>query len=236
MLLAANDIRRVYGDIGCNGQTVQSNRSVLALERVSLEVDNSDFFVVTGPSGAGKSTLLNILSGLDFPSEGEVLFQGESLTTMSERRIAGLRNSGFGFIFQMPHLLPDRTVRENVALPFHYAKWGGQQKVNDRCDELLDHVGLLDMAERYPNTLSGGEMQRVVIARAIARKPKVIFADEPTGSLDSVNSDKIVRLLQQQTDEGCAVVLVTHDRSMLQYSTKRLVLAKIGSSGLPERA
>lgn len=220
VILEADCISRKFSD---------GDQLAVAFEELSLKVHRSDFFVITGPSGAGKSTLLHILSGLDFPSGGEVRFLGESLNGMSDKRISDIRNQGFGFIFQIPHLLPDRTVRENIALPFQYGKMKQRKDVAERCDELLDYVGLLEMAERYPNTLSGGEMQRVGIARAMAREPKVIFADEPTGSLDSANSDKVVELLQQQTDVGCAVIMVTHDESMLQYSSKHLILDKFNN-------
>lgn len=217
MLLEAKDISRKY---------VSDREEAVVFDRLSVIVNNSDFLMVTGPSGAGKSTLLNILSGLDFPSEGEVFFQGESLSAMDDRKIGLVRNRGFGYIFQSPHLLSDRNVLENVILPFHYGLPVAQQIVVRRCEELLEYVGLAEIAGRYPKTLSGGEMQRVVIARAMARQPKVIFADEPTGSLDFENTEKVVKLLQEQASNGCAVVMATHDTSLLHYGTHHLVLDK----------
>lgn len=217
MLLEAENITREY----TSGEGL-----AVGLLEVTVRVNRFDFLLVTGQSGSGKTTLLNILSGLDFPSEGEVYVQGESLSAMAGERIALIRNETFGFIFQIPHLLPDRTVLENVMLPFHYGRTETYQKIVERCRELLDYIGLSHMADRYPNTLSGGEMQRVVAARAMARQPKIIFADEPTGSLDSENSERLVTLLQRQAKAGCAVVMVTHDTGLLHYGTHHLSLEK----------
>ena len=204
------------------------NRS-LALQEVSLAVYPGEFVVITGPSGAGKSTLLNLLGGLDRPSQGEVRYKGQSLATMNESQIALLRNISFGFIFQTPHLLSDRTVAENICLPFHYGKQIAQAEIKNRCQELLAYVGMADMADRYPDTLSGGEMQRVVFARALVRKPPLIFADEPTGSLDTDNSERILVLLKEQTQRGCTVVMVSHDQDAVQYGSRVIRLDKIHS-------
>ena len=216
-MLKAKNIQKCY----CSGE----GRSI-ALETLSLSLSPGDFLMVTGPSGSGKSTLLNLLSGLDSPTDGEVIFQGRTLSTADGNSIAQLRNETFGFIFQTPHLLPDRTVLENVALPFQYGTKISNNSQKNRCEELLDYVELLDMADRYPSSLSGGEMQRVVFARALSRKPRVIFADEPTGSLDEENSLKIVRLLKEQTGQGCCVVMATHDTDLLQWGNGRLQLKK----------
>ena len=201
----------------------------MALSSMSLVVLKAELLVITGKSGSGKSTLLNLLSGLDKPSHGAVLFEGGSLASMQEREIAHLRNNCFGFIFQTPHLLPEKSILENVALPFHYGQKTTTAKVKKRCRELLDYVGLNDLEFRYPNTLSGGEMQRVVFARALARNPKVIFADEPTGSLDAGNSEKILQLLQEQVENGCSVVMATHDADAVNYGTRVVQLDKMGS-------
>lgn len=218
MLLEACDIDRFYRS---------GHHSVMALDKVSLEVGVADFLMVTGPSGSGKSTLLNLLSGLDFPSSGEVIFKGEKLSTMRDKEIARVRNNEFGFIFQTPHLLPDRNVLENVGLPFQYGTPVSQRIISYRCEELLDYVGLADKAGRYPHTLSGGEMQRVVVARALVREPKVIFADEPTGSLDAENSEKIIELLRAQVASDCAVVMVTHDVNFVHYGNLHIKLSKV---------
>ena len=218
MLLEARNIERSF---------LVGDRENMALAPLSLSAAKAEFLVVTGPSGSGKSTLLNLLSGLDRPSRGEVIFKGASLTLMKEKEIAHLRNACFGFIFQTPHLLPEKTVLENVKLPFHYGRLVAGEKIEKRCNELLDYVGLADFGLRYPNTLSGGEMQRVVFARALTRRPEVIFADEPTGSLDAGNSEKIMGLLQEQVDRGNTVIMASHDSEAVRYGTRILQLDKI---------
>lgn len=199
----------------------------LALPVHSLSVAAGEFLVITGPSGSGKSTLLNILSSLDRPTSGEVRYRGRGLAAMSRQEVAALRNLRFGFIFQTPHLLADRTVIENVMLPFQYGDPRPPKEVRTRCSELLEYIGLAEMAGRYPDTLSGGEMQRVVFARALARRPEVIFADEPTGSLDADNSRKILDLLKIQTAQGCSVIMATHDVEGISYGTRIVRLEKI---------
>ncbi len=224
MLLEAKNIEKLYFDR--DGSFI-----ACALEKVSLSVDNGEFMVITGPSGAGKSTLLNLLSGLDTPTSGEIRVSGQSLKNFSSSRLAAFRNEFCGFIFQTPHLLPDRTVAENISLPFCYGKKTAERDIAARCDELLEYVGLGQMGDRMPSTLSGGEMQRVVFARALTRNPKLIFADEPTGSLDSENSLRIVELLHRQSKKGCAVIMVTHDATLLEYAETVVELRKIGAHG-----
>ncbi len=218
MLLEADKVSRSFS-IG--------DKSSFALSEHSLSVQAGEFLVLTGPSGSGKSTLLNVLSGLDSPSQGEVRYRGRSLANMTQQEIARLRNSSFGFIFQTPHLLPDRTVVENVELPFHYGLPRPSSEIRTRCLELLEYVGMAALASRYPDTLSGGEMQRVVFARALACKPEVIFADEPTGSLDAVNSCKILELLKEQTANRCSVIMATHDPEGISYGTRVIRLEKL---------
>ena len=145
---------------------------------------------------------------------------------MADGQVALLRNSAFGFIFQTPHLLVDRTVAENISLPFHYGEQANKNDMDSRCRELLSYIGMADLADRYPDTLSGGEMQRVVFARALVRRPTLIFADEPTGSLDADNSEKIMKLLQEQTRQGCTVVMVSHDPEAVRYGSRVLRLEK----------
>lgn len=218
LLLEARDIERSF---------LIDRKKNMALQPMSLAVAMAEFLVITGKSGSGKSTLLNLLSGLDKPSQGEVMFEGGSLASMKEREIAHLRNDCFGFIFQIPHLIPEKTILENVALPFHYGQRITADKVKKRCTELLEYVGLNDLKHRYPNTLSGGEMQRVVFARALARNPKVIFADEPTGSLDAGNSKRILQLLKEQVERGYSVVMATHDVDAVKCGTRVVKLDKM---------
>jgi ABC-type lipoprotein export system ATPase subunit len=222
LLLEADKVRRSF---------VIGTTSCLALAEQSLAVAAGEFLVLTGPSGSGKSTLLNLLSSLDRPSGGEVRYRGQNLAAMTRSEIAGLRNSSFGFIFQTPHLLPDRTVMENVELPFHYGPPRTKATVKERCLELLSYVGLAELAWRYPATLSGGEMQRVVFARALAGRPEIIFADEPTGSLDAENSSRILQLLKEQTAQGRAVVMATHDAEGIAYGTRVVRLEKLWARG-----
>ncbi len=217
MLLKAIDISRSY---------TLGGRVVQALDNVSLEVAENDFLIVTGPSGSGKSTFLNILSGFDHPTTGDVTYRGASLFLPGNLNIARIRNSSFGFIYQTPHLLADKTVLENVALAFHYGEWVERKEVLAKCRQLLDYVGLIALSDRHPGTLSGGEMQRVVFARALAREPDIIFADEPTGSLDEDNSEKILEMLKQQTKQGRAVIMVTHEADAISYGTSFLSLQK----------
>jgi len=217
-MLAAIQISRTFtGDGGRD----------LALAPVSLQVDPGDFLVISGPSGSGKTTLLNLLSGLDRPTTGRILFAGQNLAEMAPAERAALRNASFGFIFQTPHLLFDRTVAENVTLPFHYGRVAARSAIARKVADLLSYVGLEDLAGRRVATLSGGEMQRVVFARALVRSPQVIFADEPTGSLDSDNSRRILALLQEQAAGGRLVILVSHDPQVAVYGTVRVNLAKV---------
>jgi ABC-type lipoprotein export system ATPase subunit len=218
MTLLEADRAERYFDLG--------GRQSHALGPTSIAVKRGEFLSISGVSGSGKSTLLNLMSGLDRPSAGRVVYQGTDLFTLTEAELAATRNADFGFIFQTPHLLPDRTVLENVALPFLYGQRITAGKVRERCLELLDYVGLGNLAERYPATLSGGEMQRVVCARALAREPQVIFADEPTGSLDGENSSKVLDLLREQTLQQRTVIMVTHDLAAAAFADRQLTLEK----------
>lgn len=182
--------------------------------------------MISGSSGSGKSTLLNILSGLDRPSSGEVEFRGQSLLDLNDTALAALRNTSFGFVFQAPHTLPYRTVFENVTLPFQYGPPTPAAELKRRARELLDYVGLGDCAQRYPNTLSVGEQQRLVFARALVREPEVILADEPTGSLDGDNSRKILGLLRDQADRNRTILMVTHDDKAMDIGTRHIHIDK----------
>ncbi len=195
------------------------DRVFTALKPTSISLKTGQFTVITGPSGSGKSTLMNLLSGLDQPSRGEVYLQGKALHRMSVDQLAHIRNRFFGFVFQSPHVLNVMTVLENVLLPFHYADTGITAQARKRAAELLEYVGLADFARRYPGTLSGGELQRLVFARALVRDPQVIFADEPTGNLDAENSRRLLSLLAEQAAQGRSVLMVTHDAESVSYGT-----------------
>lgn len=204
----------------------EGRQEAMALSPVSLRLESGQFLAITGPSASGKSTLLNVLSGLDRPTDGEIWYDGQPLFQMTSNQIARLRNQYFGFVFQVPHVLPDRTVFENLALPLQYTPPADRYRGLQRCRTLLDYVGLSNLCERSPNTLSGGELQRLVFARALVNDPELIFADEPTGSLDADNSQRLLELLREQVNLGRAVIMVTHDSEAALYADAELELKK----------
>ncbi|MEV0014024.1 ABC transporter ATP-binding protein [Streptomyces tendae] len=183
--------------------------TVTALDDVSLSFRRGSFTAVMGPSGSGKSTLLQCAAGLDRPTSGSVVVGGTELTGLSERRLTLLRRERVGFVFQAFNLLPSLTAAQNVALPLRLA---GRRPPRDRVREALRQVGLADRARHRPTDLSGGQQQRVALARALITRPEVLFADEPTGALDSHTGREVLALLRGMVDrEGQTVVMVTHD-------------------------
>lgn len=202
------------------------NGTVQALAPISLTVDRGDFIVVRGASGSGKSTLLALLAGLEIPSDGQVQFLGYSLDLARPPELARIRNRHFGFVFQSPHMLHDRTVIENVMLPAHYNPLLSPQEAKQRAYQLLSYVGLETLIDRRPQTLSGGELQRAAFARALLCNPDILFADEPTGNLDAENSQSLLKMLREQCQQQRAVVMVTHDELAMNYGTRFLVLDK----------
>lgn len=184
------------------------------LHSTSLAIEAGDSVAIIGPSGSGKTTLLGLLAGLDLPSAGQVYFNGTELTALDEDARAELRASAVGFVFQSFHLLASLTAEENVMLPMELADEPGAQQ---RAGEILATVGLAERAHHYPNQLSGGEKQRVAIARAFATKPRLLFADEPTGNLDTATGRAISDLLfELNENHDTTLVLVTHDESLAQ--------------------
>ncbi len=216
-LIEARELTRTY---------TTYSRAVEALPSISLSVRRGELLVLTGPSGSGKSTLLNLLGSLDAPTSGAVLFDGRELDGFSAEQLAELRNASFGFVFQTPHALPHKTVFENVALPYLYGQPTPGGDANQRVQDLLEYVGLDHATQHFPATLSGGELQRVAFARALVRDPQVIFADEPTGSLDADNSHRLLTLLREQAELGKVVVMATHDSQAMAYATRQLSLDK----------
>lgn len=198
---------------------------VEALRGVDLEVAAGEFVAVTGPSGCGKSTLLTVLSGLDMPTSGSVVIAGRDVTSSSEQELAELRNKEIGFVFQSFHLVSSMTALENVAFP---AELAGEQEAISRAERLLDQVGLSDRAHSFPHQLSGGEKQRVALCRALINQAKLIFADEPTGNLDSHNGDQVLELLiALQKEQGSSLVLVSHSSDVV-VRADRVVRMKDG--------
>jgi putative ABC transport system ATP-binding protein len=190
------------------------------LHSISLQVAKGQSLAITGPSGSGKSTLLGLLAGLDTPTTGEIILAGESLTALDEDGRAKVRAESVGFVFQSFQLLPGLTALENVMLPLELK---GASDARARAKIYLDKVGLAQRLHHYPQQLSGGEQQRVAIARAFVTKPNVLFADEPTGNLDSVTGEKIINLLFELNEkEGTTLILVTHEERLAQRCERRI--------------
>lgn len=184
---------------------------VHALRSVSLKINEGEMVAIIGPSGSGKSTLMHILGGLDRPDSGEVFVDGENLSKLSQRKLAEYRNKKIGFIFQTFNLQPDLTATENVELPLVIAGKGSRER-KKLAQEALEKVGLKDRVKHKPNELSGGQRQRVSIARALVNSPKIIFADEPTGNLDTKTGANVLALLKKLNQEdGVTLIIVTHD-------------------------
>ena len=180
------------------------------LKDLDLGVDPGERVALLGPSGCGKTTLLNLLGGLDRPDEGTVWFRGEDLAAATPARLASLRRERIGTVFQFFHLVPTLTARENVELPLQLLGWD-RPALEARVEELMEAVGLGDRAGAWPREMSGGEMQRVAVARALATRPALLLADEPTGNLDSASGEWVLALLAELSErEGAALVLVTH--------------------------
>lgn len=210
-IIQALDVSRDYE---LAGETVRAVRSV------SLDVHAGEFITLVGRSGSGKTTLLNMLAGLDNPTSGQVLFEGIDLAGFSEKQITHLRRHRIGVVFQSFALLPLLSAYENVELPMRIASVGASER-SDRTHEVLQMVGLERRAKHRPYELSGGEQQRISIARAVAMRPDVILADEPTGELDSVNAAAIFGLFREMvTDEGMSIVATTHDRTLLDLADR----------------
>jgi putative ABC transport system ATP-binding protein len=198
--------------------------AVVALDGATLEVEPGGYVAIMGPSGSGKSTLLNILGGVDRPTEGQVYIDDVRIDTMGERALLGIRRSKVGFVFQEARLLPSLTAIENVLLPTAF--WRSTEcDEEERAHFLLEKVGLAHRANHLVHQLSGGEAQRVCIARALAVKPKIILADEPTGNLDQRTRMDVIKVLEQlHEEEGTAIVLVTHDPEVATRARKRYIM------------
>lgn len=187
-------------------------RAVSILDDVSLDVPDKQMLAIVGPSGSGKSTFLGLLAGLDRPSSGSILLDEQEITAMSESALARFRREKIGYIFQSFHLIPTLTARENVAVPMELS---GERQAGARAAALLTAVGLGDRLDHYPVQLSGGEQQRVAVARAFASRPPYLFADEPTGNLDSTTGSQVIGLLLDlHRDYRTTLILVTHDHSL----------------------
>jgi putative ABC transport system ATP-binding protein len=207
---------------GIERQLPSGDRLLNILQDIDLEIAAGDFIAVLGPSGSGKSTLLALMAGLDRPSQGEVLLRGRPIQNLSEDELALLRRKEIGFVFQSFHLLSNLTALENILLPMEVA---GERQPRPRGLELLAAVGLQDRGHHYPSQLSGGEQQRVAVARAFASRPPLLLADEPTGNLDSATGSQILQLLTElRAAQGTTLVLVTHDPVVAAAAGRRIFL------------
>lgn len=215
-MLQVDTISKIYNS---------GDRKLQVLHDITFEVPDGQMCAIVGPSGSGKTTLLGLCAGLDSPTSGNISIAGRSLTGLSEDQLAALRNELVGFVFQSFQLIPTLTAIENVMVPLELRGVGGVEK---QAKELLERVGLGDRLDHYPAQLSGGEQQRVAIARAFINRPVLMFADEPTGNLDSDTSESIVELLfELNRDAGTTLVMVTHDLE-LASRTHRIVRLRSG--------
>ncbi len=213
MLIKAEKLGKVYGS---------GENKVTALHRADMEIAEGDFISIMGPSGSGKSTLLHILSGLDFPTEGKLSYDGQDICKMNDRELSAFRRRRIGFVFQQFHLLPVLTARENILMPLLL-----DRKKEDRAylGELAELLGISGRLTHLPHELSGGQQQRVASARALIARPDIIFADEPTGNLDSKSGGEVMRLLAEiRRRMKKTLVVITHDSQIAQMADRRFVI------------
>ncbi len=216
MLLKLVDINKIYKT---------GSSAFQALKDISFEVEKGEFTAISGPSGSGKTTLLNIIGCIDKPDSGEVVLEGKSIKARTTDELAFLRREYFGFIFQTYNLIPVLTAYENVELPLKLLKKYKDNEIKKMVSEALEKVGLLHLKDRKPLELSGGEQQRVSIARAIVKNPKLVLADEPTANLDTENGKKIVELmLKMNREDGITFIFSTHDHLILEYAKRNISL------------
>jgi putative ABC transport system ATP-binding protein len=207
------DVRKVYR---------QGNNEIIALDGVSLDIARGEFAVIMGPSGSGKSTLLHLIGGLDRPTSGELLVDQRLVGQMADDQVTLFRRTRIGFVFQFFNLLPTLTALENVALPF-VLDGRSKEEAEQRATMLLDKVGLQNRQDHLPEEMSGGEIQRIAVARALAFDPPILLADEPTGNLDSKTGESILSLLRQINREaGCTIVMVTHSQEAAGYGGRTI--------------
>ncbi|MCX8149078.1 ABC transporter ATP-binding protein [Thermaurantimonas aggregans] len=210
-MIRANALSKSYGHLK-------------VIDNISVEIESGKLIAIVGPSGAGKSTLLNLLGSLDKPDSGEVFFEGVSYKSLSDKKLAELKNRNIGFVFQFHHLLPEFTALENVAIPSMIAGVS-RKKAEEQAAVWLEKVGLEHRLNHKPSELSGGEQQRVAIARALINNPKIVMADEPTGNLDSKNAEQISHLFQTLCSElGITFLIVTHNDSLAAMASKVISL------------
>ena len=214
--IVAKDLVKIY------------NQKVTALKEVSITINQGEFIVVMGHSGSGKSTLLQMIGLLDLPTSGSIFINSRDVSKLPKNAVADVRQKSLGFVFQAFHLNPQLKAYENAMLPMLInPEYKNKAEMEKKAKELIDVVGLSERAEHYPRQLSGGEQQRLVIARALLNKPRLLLADEPTGNLDPVTADGIMRLFLTIARSGCAVVMSTHNTNLIEeYPARTLVFEK----------
>ena len=212
-LIKLVNIKKVYN----NGQT----NEFVALKGINLEVNKGEFIAIMGPSGSGKTTLMNILGALDTASSGNYLIKGKDISKLNQDELADFRNKDVGFVFQQFNLLPRISLKDNVLLPTIY---GSIENKETKLKEVLSRVGLLEKMNNKPNQLSGGQIQRAAIARALMMEPSIIMADEPTGNLDTNTSKEIMKIFQEINELGNTIILVTHEDDIAAYAKRKIKL------------
>ena len=219
MLLKLENIKKSFG-------SVESRNYRPVLDGVSLQLEQGASLAILGPSGSGKSTLLNIMGALDTPDQGQILYHNDQLNGLTENELAALRNKEFGFVFQLHHLLPQCNVLENILVPtLPYQHKSSRIEIQQRAEQLIREVGLWEQRFDFPATLSGGECQRVAVIRALINQPKLILADEPTGSLDHENALAIIDLLLELKEKfQTALAIVTHSEEIASRMDKKYLL------------
>ena len=214
MIISTKDIKKSY-KVG--------PQNVHALKGINLSVEKGEFISIMGPSGSGKTTLMNIIGCLDTPTSGDYLLNNKQVSSLTDDELAKIRNDEIGFVFQSFHLLPRNSAFDNIMLPLKYAGIKKDEAIT-LCNKALDQVGLSDRADHSPSELSGGQQQRVAIARALVNKPSILFADEPTGNLDSKTGNDVMALFKQLNNEGQTIILITHEESIAKQSNRIITI------------
>jgi putative ABC transport system ATP-binding protein len=210
MIIQTNNLKRFF-QVG--------SEKVEALKGINLSVEKGEFLSIMGPSGSGKTTLMNIIGCLDTPSDGEYFLNSKLVNNLDDDELANIRNKEIGFVFQSFHLLGKNSALNNVLLPMKYAGINEDEAMS-RAKNVLDKVGLTDRINHAPSELSGGQQQRVAIARALVNKPSIIFADEPTGNLDSQTGTDVMNLFKELNDQGQTIILITHEEDIAMQSNR----------------
>ena len=213
-IISIQSVSKIYN----LGETV-----VKALDNVSLSIYDNDYISIMGPSGSGKSTLMNIIGCLDVPTKGKYKFKDELISEMDDNQLANIRNEKIGFVFQTFNLLPKLNAMQNVEVPLIYSSLGRKERI-ERAEEALHIVGLQDRMTHKPNELSGGQRQRVAIARALVNNPSILFADEPTGNLDSKTGADVMDLFKELNNQGQTIILITHEDNIAAQSNRIITI------------